>query len=424
MACDENVVEVLERRVQRLENVNSNYLGYKEIVKRHDIDNMCSNSDIFLLRQKSAYLCIAYKYALDHMNKWSWIKDCCQQAANYLGIIGCHVATNNWTIARWNNEFKQHQTFEHPNWYIRHNKTPTPILFELFPEAKHIIQKFCNENLADLTVMRTHEYVCDVVIDKLQHYCSEDVDEPTLGSHYLASLNHTSTPSVWRWLHFLGYRYQPTKKTYYVDGHERVEQQQSRINLAKQYIQEWELSTHRYIQFTEQDLLTFVRKNGYKQNELLACAVKYVSKEADKETDMYELHVDDHEGLHALANDRYPLGGCLSHKHNPNNKPLIILGQDECIYQQFTIHGKQWCGPNGERALMPKTDGYGVMISAFQCREFGFSMPLSGDEFERVNSERNQVDKNTYVDKDAALKVYGTTTKQNLTTSPFITYFQ
>jgi len=38
--------------------------------------------------------------------------------------------------------------------------------------------------------------------------------------------------------------------------------------------------------------------------------------------------------------------------------------------------GKAWIGPNGEKAISPKDEGQGVMISAFQSRHEGFGMNL------------------------------------------------
>jgi hypothetical protein len=35
-----------------------------------------------------------------------------------------------------------------------------------------------------------------------------------------------------------------------------------------------------------------------------------------------------------------------------------------------------WVGRNGERPLLPKDDGLGLMYSVFQSREFGFDFVL------------------------------------------------
>jgi hypothetical protein len=52
-------------------------------------------------------------------------------------------------------------------------------------------------------------------------------------------------------------------------------------------------------------------------------------------------------------------------------KPIIIFGQDESIFNQFSSRRRQWTGPTGQRAIMPKSSGAGLMISAFQSCEVG-----------------------------------------------------
>ena len=74
-------------------------------------------------------------------------------------------------------------------------------------------------------------------------------------------------------------------------------------------------------------------------------------------TTMFEFHVDEHDLLQAEANIKYEFGGTSSHFINPNDKKLILIGQDECIFQQYIMKGKKWVSPTGERALLPKNDG-------------------------------------------------------------------
>ena len=63
--------------------------------------------------------------------------------------------------------------------------------------------------------------------------------------------------------------------------------------------------------------------------------------------------------------------------------------------------GKQWYGPNGETYVVPKDDGCGVMISAFQSREFGFGLEITAHDLQRVNATRVG---RKYVDVRAAIK--------------------
>jgi hypothetical protein len=82
-----------------------------------------------------------------------------------------------------------------------------------------------------------------------------------------------------------------------------------------------------------------------------------------------------------------------------------MFGHDECIFKQYTLTNKHWKAPNGATVLIPKDDGQGVMISAFQSREFGFGFDLNQQQLALINSYRKEKD---YADEKAAIKLRGT----------------
>ena len=65
----------------------------------------------------------------------------------------------------------------------------------------------------------------------------------------------------------------------------------------------------------------------------------------------------------------------------------------------------QWEGPSGERSILPKSAGMGVMVSTFQSREFGWGMEIDDDQLTVINARRRG---NDYVDDAAATEVNGT----------------
>ena len=75
-------------------------------------------------------------------------------------------------------------------------------------------------------------------------------------------------------------------------------------------------------------------------------------------------------------------GGCLSvwKVEQINDLTLVIFGHDECICKQYDMMNKSWVAPDVERVLVPKDDGQGVMISAFQSREFGFGLEINDEK--------------------------------------------
>ncbi len=137
---------------------------------------------------------------------------------------------------------------------------------------------------------------------------------------------------------------------------------------------------------------------------------------------MVEFHVDNHSFLHSIANEMgYGLMGGNLRVRKPElpSKPLMIFGQDESVFNQFLLGNRQWVGPDGQRALLPKTDGLSLMILAFRLRETGFGLNLSRMQLDEVN--KSQYGKN-YVDVDAAMAIHGQATKKDLKNSPYVIY--
>jgi len=96
----------------------------------------------------------------------------------------------------------------------------------------------------------------------------------------------------------------------------------------------------------------------------------------ENDTAMCKYHVDvipddDHckenNGRNILADliaDGYV--ATKSIRSNPNDRPLMIIGQDECVFSQFLLRSKMWTGPNKEAPLLPKSEGDGRMLSGMQ----------------------------------------------------------
>ena len=105
--------------------------------------------------------------------------------------------------------------------------------------------------------------------------------------------------------------------------------------------------------------------------------------------------------------DDLPYGGGLSVRMPPDCKPLMILGQDECIFKQFIFSKGIWVLPDGTKQLIPKEEGQGVMLSSFSCRELGYAYPICGYILSQVNKRRENQE---YSDKEAA-KIKNQTTK-------------
>jgi hypothetical protein len=99
----------------------------------------------------------------------------------------------------------------------------------------------------------------------------------------------------------------------------------------------------------------------------------------------------------------------------------MIFGQDKSLFNQFLLKSRQWVGPQGQRPLLPKTDGLSLMLSAFQSRETGFGVHISRAQLDEINDTRRG---HIYVDVDATIAVHGQAVKKELKELPFVVSFE
>ena len=442
-----DVVSVLEERIDRLQQVNRTADGWRDIIDKHDKDNLCSPYDIFIIRQRCCILCLAYTNALEEMNSVRWIEDCCGQAISDSSKMGMEAAgTNERTVAGWNILLRANrERFPIPNPKILHKqKHPLPELLEYFQDEITLPWlSFCTENLADLTVeFARHELVSNLipkVAATIETAVNEDgnvPDQPSSEGHEQVEENNSnvrqrtirdcllqgshevriSISTTWRWLRRLGFTYDSRKKSFFVDGHERPNVVCRRNEFCTQYLTKLEPRTHRFIQVTAETVERWRREDKISEDD------KRGYNYTAGDTNMVEFHVDDSDLLHehAEASGFGLFGGNLSVRKPPDVKPLMIFGQDD---SQFLLGNRQWVGPQGQRPLLPKTDGLlSLMISAFQSRETGFGVDISRMQMEEINESRRG---KTYIDIDAAMAIHGQqAAKKDLKQSPFVVHFE
>jgi hypothetical protein len=104
-----------------------------------------------------------------------------------------------------------------------------------------------------------------------------------------------------------------------------------------------------------------------------------------------------------------------------NLELLICFGQDKCVFKQLTFVPKAWTAPDGQKSMIPKDEGLGVMTFAFASREFGFGHCVSLEHLELVKEEREGTH---HSDEEAAMKTKGNALKAPLTESPFVVEFE
>jgi len=169
---DENVLTTLERKIDILKASNQTAEGYRCVIFGRDPHNICTQHQIYQIRQHCAILCMAYIFAKDQMHdhKTTW-EICCSQACSLLNMCGIQQITDWSVLERCNIAFQSRECFDHPNPHVALGKTPEPLLFQAFPSIKEDIQGFCLHDLANLTVEKVQDYILSHAIPK----CMQDV---------------------------------------------------------------------------------------------------------------------------------------------------------------------------------------------------------------------------------------------------------
>jgi hypothetical protein len=137
---------------------------------------------------------------------------------------------------------------------------------------------------------------------------------------------------------------------------------------------------------------------------------------------MREYHIDSHPEFAKLVHpENQQFGGNLSVCRNANDRPVIIIGQDESAFSQYSFNQKMWRGLSGQSKLLPKGAKETLMVSAFQSRAFGLGRGLTDKELATINCARQGKE---YISKEAALQINRSSLKQPLkSNAPFLRFF-
>jgi hypothetical protein len=216
-------------------------------------------------------------------------------------------------------------------------------------------------------------------------------------------------------MHRLGCRCCERKKSFCVDGHARAEQRFHRKEFSDERSLKLEPRCHRWLQVSKDQVSEWI--DDPEVNFDKQCERCGHSCDDEEGWAMLELHVDASEFVFDEASRRHEFGGMTSIRVKDEVlRTMMIFGQDESAFHQLTLKPKNWAGPNGERALLPKSDGIAVMMSAFISRDAGLGLEIDAAMLERINeSQRGQ----KCVDECAANDIFNLVEKKDLVESPF-----
>ena len=185
------------------------------------------------------------------------------------------------------------------------------------------------------------------------------------------------------------------EKKYFCDGHD-----ESNVVYRKKFVTEYlqhEKRTYRWVHI-EEHVAIELEKN----KELLEDIGVKFEKNNKK---CHENHVDTHP-MFALLPKK------MSIQVQSATMLLMIIGQYESVFKQYSFSKKCWVGPDGITQLLPKSDRYSRMVSAFVSWEFGVGLELTENKLKEVNKRTMSDQWGEYISVELAKNVYRTTKKR------------
>jgi hypothetical protein len=410
-----DALQAINNQMELLQSVLNDSKGYWNVITGLEADDDLTTHQKWSIRVKAQYLYCALAHAKLNMPTCQNWDECCKRAHEHLLMCGITEAGRSRRIRNWYSGFVTNDR-RFPVQLPRKHRLP--MFLDLNPGAKDSIKQYCKEHLQELSVELVFEYIHDELIPAMVK------DKYNVGSDHHEYSNFVNTlyiehglkklcPStIYKWLILLGFKYEPRRKGYYVDGHEKVET----VTYRNKYI-------HRYLQ-SERRMFRWIQVTADKSEELESGGLvtknsgyKYTTNDG---TVMVEYHVDSCKEFQEKCDRETCFGGYLSVRLG-TDRPLLSLGHDEAIFKQYTLTKSAWVAPDGSTVLVPKDDGQGRMISAFQSREFGFGMVMTDEQLNEVNETRKG---KKYTDENAAIAKRGSADKKDLLHSPFMLEFE
>ncbi|KAG7372149.1 hypothetical protein IV203_018292 [Nitzschia inconspicua] len=174
--CDSNCLSAVERRIKLLQRAQQ-FEGWRDLVHGRDPDNVCSNYDKLVIRQKSMFILKAYQIATLEMNRKTWL-ECCEIAVHEINLLGVTLTTRGDILSRWHRLFRTREAFLHPNLEARVGRDPLPPFLRMFPDAATKIKQFCRVNLLNLNVETVHQFILNKVFPRIYAVWASEQTSP------------------------------------------------------------------------------------------------------------------------------------------------------------------------------------------------------------------------------------------------------
>ena len=235
----------IEIQIKKLKSAHLTSEGWKTLVYYQDSIDMCTSRDIFNLRMKALYLSKLYKYSLQYYNSVTSYKDI---ASLVITEVTCYLdlpsedshdyqtISSPATLLHWFCMYRNNDCFL--NILPINNLKRLPVILSDNPEIIHSIKQFCKSNILSLTIELVHNHIHTVIIPELVKKIGKERNLPSYNKEMLFDEFNFKTltiSTVYKWLVKLGFKYQPRKKSYYVDNHESPENIEYRKKFIRRY---------------------------------------------------------------------------------------------------------------------------------------------------------------------------------------------
>ena len=311
-----------------------------------DRENKCGERFVYEIRNKCKYLFHALTILLEKKEdepllSWQSICDLAAKKVKKFEGAGIH-ATNNkktthqWvgsrTIMKWFRSFRDNgeKFFNTPLHTSQIDKYPS--IFHINPSLKEKFILYAKANINGLKAEVLYNYFHHTIIPELIEEEKEVTGENMTKEQILRQygLSKLTMATIYNWMSLFGFKYSLSKENYYVDSREKPETVEYCKKYTEQYIKD-ELHCFRWLQLTNAEVEQIEsEKQDFDRN----IAYQYI--DPTTQLTMYEFHVDDlNNEYEKLKNAQF--GGYLSVRKKDDERPIIMIGQDKCIFKQFLL---------------------------------------------------------------------------------------
>ena len=210
--------------------------GWKNIINDKDVDECCTPAHISAIHNKAVYVAMFLYQCLGMYEKtvdFRDIIDIAMKKVNETHLIDFlpskkrskinFITRDRRTVIEWFYEFRKKDAFLNPGLILKHKKKQLPPLLEANPDTVKDILKFCRGNIDGLNVEMVHQFLLNECLPKLATKIQSEQDSVPYSLNDLFKDYNLSTlniKTVRNWMIKLGFKYEPRRKTYYVDTHE------------------------------------------------------------------------------------------------------------------------------------------------------------------------------------------------------------